>query len=66
MAPRRKAADCTTAIVALRTIPGRYAAAMSYLAGILVIAFVVFGWSFWPLGIVLIPGLVIADVLVER
>ncbi len=46
---------------AAATLPG-----MSYLAGILVIAFVVFGWSFWPVGIVLIPGLVIADVLVER
>jgi hypothetical protein len=32
----------------------------------LVLAFIVFNWSFWPVGLLLIGGLVIADVALDR
>jgi hypothetical protein len=38
---------------------------VAYLAGALTLAFVVFGWPLWPFGIILIFGLLAADIAIE-
>jgi hypothetical protein len=38
---------------------------VGYLAGLIAIAFVVFGWGFWPVGWVLIGALLLADFVLE-
>ena len=38
---------------------------MGYLAGFVAIMFVVFGWPLWPIGWVLIAGLLAADLVIE-
>jgi len=39
---------------------------VSYLAALFMIAFIVFDWPFWPVGILLVGGLVVADVALDR
>lgn len=38
---------------------------MGYLAGLIAIAFVVFGWAYWPIGWILIGLLLLADFVLE-
>ena len=38
---------------------------MGYLAGLIAIAFVVFGWPYWPVGWILIGVLLLADFVLE-
>lgn len=38
---------------------------MGYIAGLLAIAFVVFGWPLWPIGWVLIVAFLAADLVLE-
>ena len=38
---------------------------MGYLAGLIAIAFVVFGWPYVPVGWILIAGLLLADFILE-
>ena len=38
---------------------------VGYLAGLIAVAFVVFGWAYWPIGWILIAGLLIADFVLE-
>ena len=38
---------------------------MGYLAGMIAIAFVVFGWAYWPVGWLLIGALLLADFVLE-
>ena len=38
---------------------------VGYLAGLIAIAFVVFGWPYWPVGWVLIAALLISDFVLE-
>ena len=43
--------------------PGRHeeTRTVGYLAGMIAISFIVFGWQLWPIGWVLITALLIAD-----
>lgn len=38
---------------------------VGYLAGLIAIAFVVFGWPYWPVGWILIGLLLLADFILE-
>ena len=38
---------------------------MGYLAGFIAIAFIVFGWPYWPVGWLLIAALLAADFVLE-
>lgn len=38
---------------------------MGYLAGVIAIAIVIFGWSFWPFGVPVIAALLAADFFIE-
>ena len=38
---------------------------MGYLAGLIAIAIVVFGWPYWPVGWIVIGGLLLADFVIE-
>jgi hypothetical protein len=40
-------------------------ATVGYLAGFIAIAFVVFGWPYWPVGWILIAALLAADFVLE-
>lgn len=49
----------------LPTRPSKGVQGVSYLAGVIAIAFVVFGWPFLPIGLPLIGGLIAADFFLE-
>jgi hypothetical protein len=38
---------------------------VAYVAGVLTLAFIVFGWPIWPFGVVLIVLLLAADIAIE-
>ena len=38
---------------------------MGYLAGLIAVAFIVFGWPYWPIGWPLIALLLLADFFLE-
>ena len=38
---------------------------VGYLAGVVAIAFVVFGWAYWPIAWILLAALLLADFILE-